>query len=233
MGLDGLMSDLQSAVEWPGDFCGRVRLFPLPNLVLFPHVTQALHIFEPRYCEMLGDSMATDRLIAMALLEPGWEAQYHKKPPIASVVCIGKVIAHTPTVDHRHNICSPGCGERASFARSKAVNAATGKRMWNCSQIFIRAIASCSARTLRSCCSTCMSNLIPIASSIHNGRSVFKPIDHLWLATAVARQAAIARRGQRRYSLPHLVALLERAVAPSRVARSQRRLPAEILEQLI
>lgn len=117
------MSDLHSAVEWPEDFCGRVRLFPLPNLVLFPHVVQPLHIFEPRYCEMLTDSMANDRLIAMALLEPGWEAQYHKKPPIASVVCIGKVITHTPTADHRHNILLAGlrrarivreleCGER-------------------------------------------------------------------------------------------------------------------------
>lgn len=118
------MSDLHSAVEWPDDFSGRVRLFPLPNLVLFPHVLQPLHIFEPRYCEMLADSMANDRLIAMALLEPGWEAQYHKKPSIASVVCIGKVLTHTPTVDHRHNILLAGlrrarivreleCGERS------------------------------------------------------------------------------------------------------------------------
>ncbi|MCC6508127.1 MAG: LON peptidase substrate-binding domain-containing protein [Pirellulaceae bacterium] len=118
------MSDLHSAVDWPDDFSGRVRLFPLPNLVLFPHVVQPLHIFEPRYCEMLADSMANDRLIAMALLEPGWEMQYQKKPPIASVVCIGKVITHTPTADHRHNILLAGlrrgriireieCGERS------------------------------------------------------------------------------------------------------------------------
>lgn len=118
------MSDLQNAVSWPEDFGGRVRLFPLPNLVLFPHVVQPLHIFEPRYCEMLNDSMAYDRLIAMALLEPGWELQYQKKPPISPVVCIGKVITHTPTADNRHNILLAGlrrarivreiaCGERS------------------------------------------------------------------------------------------------------------------------
>ncbi len=117
------MSDLQSAISWPDDFSGRVRLFPLPNLVLFPHVVQPLHIFEPRYCEMLADSMASDRLIAMALLEPGWEAQYQKKPPIASVVCVGKILTHAPTHDHRHNILLAGCDGRASFARSNAVNA--------------------------------------------------------------------------------------------------------------
>jgi ATP-dependent Lon protease len=118
------MSDLQNAVSWPEDFSGRVRLFPLPNLVVFPHVVQPLHVFEPRYCEMLSDALAADRLIAMALLEPGWEMQYQKKPPIASVVCIGKVITHTPTVDQRHNILLAGlrraritreieCGERS------------------------------------------------------------------------------------------------------------------------
>jgi len=102
------MSDLQSAISWPEDFSGRVRLFPLPNLVLFPHVVQPLHIFEPRYCEMLTDSLASDRLIAMGLLEPGWEMQYQKKPPIAPVVCVGKVITHTPTADQRHNILLAG-----------------------------------------------------------------------------------------------------------------------------
>lgn len=110
------MSDLQSAVSWPDDFSGRVRLFPLPNLVLFPHVVQPLHIFEPRYCQMLSDSLAQDRLIAMALLEPGWEAQYQNKPPIASVVCIGKVITHAPTADNRHNILLAGL-RRAKIKR--------------------------------------------------------------------------------------------------------------------
>ena len=39
------------------DFSGRVRLFPLPNLVLFPHVIQPLHIFEPRYVDLLHDAI--------------------------------------------------------------------------------------------------------------------------------------------------------------------------------
>ncbi len=176
MGLDGLMSDLQSAVEWPGDFCGRVRLFPLPNLVLFPHVTQALHIFEPRYCEMLGDSMATDRLIAMALLEPGWEAQYHKKPPIASVVCIGKVIAHTPTVDHRHNILLAGL-RRARIVREIE----SGERSYRQADVELLAdLYPSDSQLQRTDAQELLldmyEQLIPIASSIHNGRSVFKPI---------------------------------------------------------
>ncbi len=102
------MTNLQSSAGWPEDFCGRVRLFPLPNLVLFPNVVQPLHIFEPRYCEMLLDALAGDRLIAMALLQQGWEKDYRSRPPLASTVCVGKVISHTPTDDGRHNILLVG-----------------------------------------------------------------------------------------------------------------------------
>jgi ATP-dependent Lon protease len=102
------MANLQAAAGWPEDFCGIVRLFPLPNLVLFPNVVQPLHIFEPRYCEMLLDSLQNDRLIAMALLQPGWEHQYQNRPPIASTVCVGKIVSHTPTNDGRHNILLVG-----------------------------------------------------------------------------------------------------------------------------
>ena len=52
----------------PDEFSGQVRLFPLPNLVLFPHVIQPLRVFEPRYVDLLHDALATDRLITMALL---------------------------------------------------------------------------------------------------------------------------------------------------------------------
>ena len=102
------MTNLQSSAGWPEDFCGRVRLFPLPNLVLFPHVVQPLHIFEPRYCEMLADALAGDRLIAMTLLEPGWENEYQHRPAVASTVCVGKIISHTTTEDGRHNILLVG-----------------------------------------------------------------------------------------------------------------------------
>ena len=64
----------------PDEFAGTARLFPLPNLVLFPHVVQPLHIFEPRYRQLMADALADDRLIAMALLRPGWEEDYHRKP---------------------------------------------------------------------------------------------------------------------------------------------------------
>jgi len=84
------------------------RLFPLPNFVLFPHVVRALHIFEPRYCVMLERALATDKLITMSTLCPGWEATYQDSPAIQPIVCIGKIIHHEPTADGRHNILLQG-----------------------------------------------------------------------------------------------------------------------------
>ena len=50
-----------------------IPIFPLPNVVLFPHVFLPLHIFEARYREMVGHALAEDRIIGMVLLRPGWE----------------------------------------------------------------------------------------------------------------------------------------------------------------
>src|SRR5262245_3264058 len=85
-------------------FSGQVRLFPLPNLVLFPHVIQPLHIFEPRYVEMLREALAGDRLIAMSLLNPGWEADYEGRPPIAPVACLAKILSWQAQPNSRYNI---------------------------------------------------------------------------------------------------------------------------------
>ena len=47
--------------------------------MLFPNVFLPLHIFEPRYRAMLADSLAGDRIIGMALLQPGFEGDYQER----------------------------------------------------------------------------------------------------------------------------------------------------------
>jgi ATP-dependent Lon protease len=88
----------------PEEFSGRARLFPLPNLVLFPHVIQPLHVFEPRYVALLRDAIEGDRLIAMALLEPGWEDDYEGRPTIAPVACLGRVLTWQAQPGNRYNL---------------------------------------------------------------------------------------------------------------------------------
>jgi len=81
-----------------------VRLFPLPNLALYPHVMQPLHIYEDRYRELLEDALEDDGLIAMAMLEPGWEPDYEGTPPVASCACLGKIVAHHRLEDGHSNV---------------------------------------------------------------------------------------------------------------------------------
>ena len=107
----------------PRDFEGTVRLFPLPNLVMFPHVVQPLHIFEPRYCEMLEDALAGDGLIAMALLSPGWERDYEGRPPIAPVACLGKILSHQRQSEGKHNLLLRGVC-RAAIRRERSAERA-------------------------------------------------------------------------------------------------------------
>jgi len=83
-------------------------LFPLPNVVLFPNVFLPLHIFEPRYREMMADALASDRMIGMVLLRPGWERDYEGRPPIYSVGCSG-VLTHSEQLpDGRYNLVLRG-----------------------------------------------------------------------------------------------------------------------------
>ena len=86
------------------EFTDRVRLLPLPDLVLFPHVMQPLHIYEPRYRELLEDAIAGDRLIAVASLAPGWERDRHRRPAIYSTACLGRVTAHCQLRDGTYNV---------------------------------------------------------------------------------------------------------------------------------
>jgi Lon protease-like protein len=88
----------------PDDFGGTARLFPLPNLVLFPGVVQGLHVFEPRYRQMTADALASDSLIALVLLRPGWEDDYDGTPAIERVACLGRVGWHERLADGRYNL---------------------------------------------------------------------------------------------------------------------------------
>src|SRR5438874_10875680 len=83
-------------------------LFPLPNVVLFPNVFLPLHIFEPRYRDMVADALASDRLIGMVLLKPGWERDYEGRPPVYPIGCSG-VMTHAARLPHgRYNILLRG-----------------------------------------------------------------------------------------------------------------------------
>jgi Lon protease-like protein len=69
---------------------------------------QPLHVFEPRYRQMTADALASDRLLTLCLLQPGWEADYDGRPAVYPVACVGKVVAEQRLDDGRYNLLLRG-----------------------------------------------------------------------------------------------------------------------------
>ncbi len=85
-----------------------LKVFPLPSAVLFPHTVLPLHIFEPRYRALVRDAIETDRVMALAQLEPGWEGRYGGRPAMQPMMCAGLIIWHEEVEDGRYNILLQG-----------------------------------------------------------------------------------------------------------------------------
>jgi len=82
-----------------------VAVFPLPKVVMFPGTLLPLHIFEPRYRDMMRDCLATDeKLLAITQLKPGWEPQYEGNPPIYPVAGVGTIEGHRHNPDGTYDI---------------------------------------------------------------------------------------------------------------------------------
>jgi len=94
----------------------RMPVFALPNVVFFPRTYLPLHIFEPRYRQMVIDASAGGQCIAMALLKEGWEEDYYGNPPVYSIGCIGRLVSVQPMADGRSNILLQGL-ERGEIRR--------------------------------------------------------------------------------------------------------------------
>lgn len=89
-----------------------VPVFPLPNVVLFPNIMLPLHIFEPRYRQMVRDTMGKERrLIGVALFKGDWKQNYYGNPEIFSVGCAGEMLRTVPLPDGRFNILLQGVRE--------------------------------------------------------------------------------------------------------------------------
>jgi Lon protease-like protein len=88
-----------------------VPVFPLPQVVLFPGSAIPLHIFEPRYRAMTADALLGERLIAIALLKPGYEPLYHTlNAPIHGAAGLGRIVDSASCDDGTHNIVLRGEG---------------------------------------------------------------------------------------------------------------------------
>lgn len=114
-----MMNEPSGLVEDLSKFSGVAPLFPLPDFVLFPQVTQPLHIFEPRYRTMIADVLSGERLIALGTLKPNWDSLYDTKTaPVYSDVCLGRVMLEREMDDGKYIIVIRGlCRARIKAER--------------------------------------------------------------------------------------------------------------------
>ena len=82
----------------------KISVFPLSNFIIFPNTSVPLNIFEPRYIEMINESMKTDRIIG--IIQP--KEQKKNISELYTVGCAGKITNFNETSDGRYLIVLNG-----------------------------------------------------------------------------------------------------------------------------
>ena len=83
------------------NFPKKIPIFPLSNFIIFPHTTVPLNIFEPRYVEMIQDSMKTNKLIGLVQPKNNDDGSI---PGLHKIGCLGKITKFIDTSDGRYLI---------------------------------------------------------------------------------------------------------------------------------
>ena len=79
-----------------------IPVFPLSNFIIFPKTTVPLNIFEPRYVDMINDSMKSNKMIGM--IQPKSFNNEEQIPSLHNVGCLGKITSFRETEDNLYLI---------------------------------------------------------------------------------------------------------------------------------
>lgn len=85
-----------------------VPIFPLPGLVLFPHTHLPLHIFEPRYVELVRDALSGDHYMATANIRQTSDQALLDNPRIHNVLTQARIVDYQELPDNRYFIMLEG-----------------------------------------------------------------------------------------------------------------------------
>jgi Lon protease-like protein len=91
------------------NFGKAMPLFPLDSAALLPQQVLPLHIFEPRYVQMVQQSLDAAGQFAMAIFEgDDWRKNYHGRPALRPAVCVGQIVQHEKLADGKFNLLLQG-----------------------------------------------------------------------------------------------------------------------------
>jgi uncharacterized protein len=79
----------------------KLPVFPLSNFIIFPKTTVPLNIFEPRYIDMINDSMKSNKFVGMIQPKTPKESIHYDAPQLHEIGCMGKIISFKETEDSR------------------------------------------------------------------------------------------------------------------------------------
>ena len=97
----------------------KISIFPLSNFIIFPNTSVPLNIFEPRYIQMINDSMKTNRIIGM--VQP---KNKNEIPDLYSIGCAGRITSFNETDDGRYLIIIKG------ISRFKILNEINNNKLY-------------------------------------------------------------------------------------------------------
>jgi len=103
------------------DMPNKIPIFPLSNFIIFPNTTIPLNIFEPRYIQMIDDSLKTHKIIGM--IQPKKTGKL-KKPDLYSIGCMSRITSFNETDDGRYLILLNG------ISRFKIINEVTSNKLY-------------------------------------------------------------------------------------------------------
>ena len=99
------------------DFPKEIPVFPLSNFIIFPRTSVPLNIFEPRYIDMINDSMKSNKMIG--IIQPKISDDKNIVPNLYDIGCLGKITSFHETEDGRYLIELKGL---IRFEKIKEIN---------------------------------------------------------------------------------------------------------------
>ena len=97
-----------------------IPVFPISNFIIFPKTTVPLNIFEPRYLEMVDNSMSSNKYIGM--IQPKKQYNSHEIPELHNIGCLGKIVSFNETNDGRYLIELKGILRFKTIKEIKTLN---------------------------------------------------------------------------------------------------------------
>ena len=102
------------------DFPKIIPVFPISNFIIFPKTTVPLNIFEPRYLEMVDNSMSSNKYIGM--IQPKKQHNNNEIPLLHNIGCLGKIVSFNETNDGRYLIELKGILRFKTIKEIKTLN---------------------------------------------------------------------------------------------------------------